>query len=203
MKAIAAIVEPAIDFDQNTRAILKEHVALQDDERNADAHERKSVGFRESASRRRLEMGRRLVEQKRSGKIKHGGWLPYLEKLGIESQRASEWMRLAGYQDSTSKSPTSSNGGNLPAVSWDSPTLADAGIDKRPRKRDEQPDAPTARNIDKPTPSLEPTPYFDIDRELSRIQDKLCTAAESASHSVRKQIAHELRETARLIEEMS
>lgn len=61
---------------------------------------------------------------------KHGAWLPYLEKCGIDRFRATEWMRLAGRVDE--KCAASPNVEHLPA-----PTLADAGIDKRPRKRDE------------------------------------------------------------------
>lgn len=127
MRGVVAIIAPAVDIDQLQRAIVKEHIAYQDDERHADAHERKTAGFRESAARRRVEMGQMLITLKRS--VKHGEWLPRLEKLGIAQQSASNWMRLAGFDDSQSKSPASGHVGNLPA-----PTLADAGIDKRPRK---------------------------------------------------------------------
>lgn len=136
MKPLIAIVESAVDVQQIACDIHREHIALQDDERNADAHEKRTIGYRESAARRRVEIGRLLVEAKRG--IKRGNWEPYLEKLGITSQRASEWMRLAGFVESQSPS--------LPNVGDSVPTLADASIDKRPRKsaqRDEQPDPPT------------------------------------------------------------
>jgi hypothetical protein len=195
MREAAAIVEPAVDINQITREILKEHVALQEDERNADAHERKGATFRKSAARRHVEIGRRLIEVKRV--TKHGGWLPYLEKCGIDERRAREWMQLAGWVES--KSATCANAADLP----DAPTLAEAGIDKRPRKRDEidraeQPDLPQSPNVD----SKREQPALDIDRELARIQNKICEFAESVPLKARKLIAHELRETARLIEEM-
>lgn len=66
--------------------------------------------------------------------IPHGGWLPYLEKLGIDKSTASNWMALAGYADAQSQIPSTPDVRNLP----DAPTLADAGIDRRPRKRDER-----------------------------------------------------------------
>lgn len=191
MRPVAAIVESSVDVQQLARAIAKECVALQECDRQLETIERKGEGLREQQRRHRVEIGRLLIEAKHG--IKHGGWLPYLEKLGIESQRASEWMRLAGHVEAPSKSPTFSNGGNLPA-----PTLADAGIDKRPRKRDaeeiERDEARTER------PEREPS--LDIDAELSRIQNKICQFAESVPPKTRKLIAHELRETAKLIEEM-
>lgn len=204
MREMAAIVEPAFDFEQNTRAILKEHIALQDDERNADAHERKSIGFREAAARRRLEIGRMLIEQKRSKKIAHGGWLPYLEKLGINERSAREWMALAGHVET--KSEPNQNGADLPtrrevneARRQDAPTRTEQPT--RPAPREEQPDLPT--HAEPPRERTPEPPSIDIDRELSRIQDKLCAAAATVPRSVRTQIAHELRETARIIEEMS
>lgn len=69
-----------------------------------------------------------------SVEIKHGGWLPYLEKIGIEERSARNWMALAGYAES--KSETLASVSDLPTPV---PTLADAGIDKRPRKRDAMP----------------------------------------------------------------
>lgn len=188
MKPAAAIVESVVDIDQVTREILKEHIALQDDERNADAHEKKSIGYREAAARRRVEIGRMLIEAKRG--IKHGGWLPYLEKLGIEPRNAQNWMALAGHVES--KNETRPDVSHLPDVGHvedsksqtqpsvcdlpDVPTLRDAGIDKRPRKSeraDEQPDPP-ARHMGEFTESPEPSPAeriasraLDIDRELS------------------------------------
>lgn len=209
MREAAAIVESVVDVNTLTREILKEHIALQDDERNADAHERKSVGFRESAARRRVEIGRMLIEVKRV--TKHGGWLPYLEKIGISDQSARNWMALAGHVEGKSKT-----GGDV--LDLKTPTLADAGRDSRPRKSDEQPDPParanlapaetatSTRSIGQNTAArteLAPAVTLDIDRELSRIQDKLCAAAATMPASVRKQVAHELRETARIIEEMS
>ncbi|MGE0403293.1 MAG: DNA N-6-adenine-methyltransferase [Kofleriaceae bacterium] len=126
---IPAIVV-SVDVQQIARSIIKEHIALQDCDRQLEAAERKTDGLRQEQARRRVEIGRLLVEAKKG--IKRGGWEPYLEKLGISSQRASEWMRLAGFVDS--QSPSLLDGGELP----DAPTLADAGIDKRPRLHAEE-----------------------------------------------------------------
>lgn len=48
-----------------------------------------------------------------------------------------------------------------------------------------------------------PQKPLDIDRELSRIRDRATTLASAAPTNLRKQIAHELRETAREIEAMA
>lgn len=64
----------------------------------------------------------------RAACVTHGGWEPYLAKLGITSQRASEWMRLAGHVEA--KSPTSSNAGDL----TNAPTLAEATGDREPEQ---------------------------------------------------------------------
>lgn len=196
MRDVAAIVEPAFDAERAAREIALAHVALQDCERKLDAIEnqahsimRKAEGLREEQARRRVEIGRLLVEARRV--IKHGGWLPYLAKIGIDQQRASEWMRLAGHVES--KLPTSPNVGDLN----NAPTLADAGIDKRPRKStraDEQPDLPAAQR---------PTPSFNIDGELAALRTKLCSFAKSAPAEARAQIAEELRRVASLIDEMN
>lgn len=129
MRDAIAIVAPSIDVQQLAREIAKAHVELQDTDRKLEASEQKTEGLRQQQGRQRVEIGRLLVEAK-SG-VKHGGWLPYLEKLGIEARNAQRWMELSGYVES-SKYDTSQN------VSYlnETPTLADAGIDKRPRKSD-------------------------------------------------------------------
>lgn len=203
MKEVAAIIAPSVDLDQVTREIQREHIALRDEERKLAAAETKTQSLREECARRRIEIGRRLIEAKKA--IKHGGWLPYLEKLGIEARTASNWMREAGFVEEF-KSESRSNDSDLPKRALDSfrlNTRVAAGIDKRPRKSDEQPDPELVADNDRSTPVAALPPTIDIDRELSRIQDKLCAAASSMPASVRKQIAHELRETARIIEEMS
>jgi hypothetical protein len=191
MRPVAAIVESVVDFEQNTRAILKEHIALQDDERHADAHERKSAGFREAAARRRVEIGRMLVEQKTSGKIKHGGWLPYLEKLGITPDSASRWMALAGYVEEQIKNRTDTDVRNFN----DAPTLADAGIDKRPRKRDEQPDRPAPAQ----TPSAIDHDDDRADCDVRAVEASLLTMVSNALGTVARKWPGDLR---RLVDEL-
>lgn len=194
MRDAAAIIAPAVDLDQITRSILKEHIALQDDERNADAHEKKSIGYREAAARRRVEIGRMLIEAKRG--IKHGGWLPYLEKLGIGERSARDWMALAGHVET--KSEPNQNGSDLERT----PTRREVNEARKTAPRDEQPDPPVVDEDDHDEPLPTPAPTLDIDAELSRIQNKICQFAESVPPKARKLIAHELRETAKLIEGM-
>ncbi len=79
-----------------------------------------------------MTLGRQLIEAKRG--IKHGGWQSYVEKLGIAGSTARAWMQEAGYVES----PARGDAGDLPEPS----TRVAAGIDRRPRKRDEEPDPP-------------------------------------------------------------
>lgn len=110
MRDPIAIVEPASDVKQIAREILAAHIALQDCDRALEAVESRAAGLREQQAQRRLELGRLLIAAKRG--IKHGGWEPYLSKLGITSQRASEWMRIAEFAES----PASVNGGDPPSM---------------------------------------------------------------------------------------
>lgn len=77
-----------------------------------------------NAARKRLALGRVLVEAKAA--CRHGEWLPFLEKQGIDERTARRYMGLVEFSDS--KSDTVSD---LPAsLLLPSPTYADAGIDK-------------------------------------------------------------------------
>jgi hypothetical protein len=124
-----------------------------------------------------------------------------LRRVGIDQDVALDHMKYAGFVESTFPGTNSNVPGKLP-------TLADAGIDNRPRKRDEEPspaadwkmEIETRRNEKEP-----PVPQvatLDIDRELSRLNMKIVSFAEGVPAKARKQIAHELREIASLIEEM-
>ncbi len=194
MREIAAIAESAADVQHLAREIARAHVALQDHERALESSERKLEGLREEGARRRVDIGRLLIEAKRG--IKHGGWLPYLEALGIGEDSARRWMSLAGFVEQQSKSSTPESVRDLnPAT-----TLAAAGIDKRPRKRDEEPDSDYASSVPSSIPS---TPSLDISRDLAKLTDKICSFAESLTdRRYRALVANQLRETARLIEEM-
>ncbi len=121
MRDAIAIVAPAVDIAQLEREIQREVIALQDGER-------KESSISESNARRRVDLGRLLIEAKSASK--HGTWLPRLERMGIASQTASQWMRLAGFVEEQTKLPTV---GNI-----ETPTLRDAGIDKRARKSDDE-----------------------------------------------------------------
>lgn len=190
MRPVAAIIEPAFDLAQAARDIAKSHVEYQDGERALQASEQKTNSLRQAQQRRRLNLGRKLIEAKAG--TPHGGWLPFLEKLRIESRTATNWMREAGYVDGKSESNDDDSDLN--------PRIA-AGIDKRPRKRDEEPDDGPRSSGPSTAPKREPAP-LDLGRELSRFHDILCTLAEKVPANDRKRIAHELRETARLIEDM-
>ena len=195
---IPAIVESAVDLKSIERQVQKAKIALDDADRLVDATGKSHESAVEQQRRARVEIGRQLVEAKRG--CRHGEWLPLLERCGIDKSTAARWMQLAGFVET--KLLTDSDVSNLPA-----PTLRDAGIDKRPRKseleREEQPDPVTDWTREVESRRAQPeAPSLDIDRELSRIHDKVCSFAESIPTQYRKRIVHQLRETARLIEGM-
>lgn len=130
MRDPIAIVESAADAQQIAREILAAIAAEQTAEAELKDAERKTASLRATQARRRVEVGRLLIDAKRV--VKRGQWEPYLEKLGIASQRASEYMRCAEHAGLTafarrSQSPSFDDAGDL------APTLFEAGIDKRPR----------------------------------------------------------------------
>lgn len=199
-----AIVEPA-DVGQLARSIARAHVEYQDGERTLQAAERKTEGLREEQRRRRLELGRMLIEAKRG--VKHGGWLSYLEKLGIEPRTATNWMREAGYVDGEAKSESPANDSDL------NPRVA-AGIDKRPRKRDEQPDPPPSppREDDEPAPrrdrqaeepGLLATWSRDVGKALVGLDKMIMGYAKSWPKRSRIDLARTLRSVAERIESMA
>lgn len=81
----------------------------------------------------RLELGRRLVARRKLYPVsgpRAGGWAKELEQIGITSQRASEYMRLAGVVEdlpaggeipSLRAAGIKSSGGGIPAVAGSSP----------------------------------------------------------------------------------
>jgi hypothetical protein len=188
----SAIIAPAIDLDQVSREILREHIALQDAERKLKAMEIKTDEQRQACERRRLEIGRMLAAVRPS--IKRGGWYAFIEKLAIGADSAERWMRLAGYVEEITRTE-----GDVRVNEARVPTLRDAGIDKRPRKsevrNDEQPDREPVRQSG--------APALDIDSELLGIHQKIMAHAKTWPATARLALAHELRAMAELIEEMN
>jgi len=144
VKDIAAIVEPAIDIRQLSRDIAREHVALQDADRKVESNATQGESLRKKQAEHRLEMGRLLIEAKKQ--VPHGGWYPFLEKLGIHKKSATEWM------DAVKSEPTD-DGSDLPksrrarqaerAPSACNPSDADADVEPD----ETQPDPPEPFHI--------------------------------------------------------
>lgn len=211
-REIAAIVAPAVDEQQVRKRISSNWIALQDCERI-------ETSKREEGARRRIEIGRDLIQLRKqwpSSGPNAAGWGKLLEGIGIPSQRASEFMRLAGYADSVPPENQNS-GGNKP------PTQADAGIDKKPRKGRKprvvsdgvtQPDPPDEGDEDKPddpasdwakemaSRKAPPQPTIDIDAELASLNNKLVKFARACATRDRRALAHELKVIIQMIEEM-
>lgn len=75
----------------------------------------------------RVAVGRKLIELRKHWPArgpKAKGWGEALQRIGIESRTALNYMQLAGYVERQEISETVS----------ETPTYAEAGIDKRPRK---------------------------------------------------------------------
>ena len=111
MKDIAAIVEPAIDIRQLSRDIAREHIALQDIDRKLEANQAQGDSLRARQRQHQLEMGRLLIEAKKQ--TPHGGWLPFLEKLGISTSSSDRWRDLAKHVEI--EFPEYPGSGNLPS----------------------------------------------------------------------------------------
>jgi hypothetical protein len=90
---------------QFAKEIGRAHVQLQDADRMVEAAEQKTESARQEQARRRLELGRLLIDAKRA--CKHGDWLPYLAKLGIEPRSAQNWMAIAGFMEAKSETQPS------------------------------------------------------------------------------------------------
>lgn len=202
-----AIVD-TVGVNEVARSIARALVVYHDGERALQAAETKTAGLREQQAQRRLYIGRMLFEAKRD--VPRGGWEPFIAKLGVSSQRASEWMRLVGFVEST-KSPTSENAGDL-----DTPTLRDAGIDKRPRKRDEQPDPPPRLerreaeaseeqdgDDSDDAPTLHASWRHDLSKALVGLDKMIMGYAKSWPKRSRSDLARALRSVAERIERMA
>lgn len=191
MTESSAIVESSVNIEQLARTIARGVIEYNDAERVLQAAERRTEGMREAQQRRRLDLGSQLIEAKRG--IKHGGWLGYIEKLGIPQQTANAWMREAGFLDEQAKSPPSEHAGDLPL-------RVAAGIDKRPRKRDEQPDPP---DVDDEEPALHASWRRDLSKALVGIDKMIMGYAKSWPKRSRFDLARALRSAAERIESMT
>ena len=168
MKDIIAIVEPAIDLRQLSRDIAREHIALQDADRKVEANTTQGDALRKRQAQHRLEMGRLLIEAKKQ--TPHGGWLPFLEKLGIAQSSAKEWMGLANHVEI--KKPPDTSGGYLPTrreveAARRDPEPVDIDIDE---PSDEQPDPPEPAAKKSPSVHLQ---SHDSDRSIDVVLTSL------------------------------
>jgi len=149
VKDIAAIVEPAIDIRQLSRDIAREHVALQDTDRKVEVNATQGESLRKKQAEHRLEMGRLLIEAKKQ--VPHGGWLPFLEKLGVARTSATEWMDLAKHVET--KLPADTSAGNLPssrqvaAARREPESVGDEPDDQDVEPDETQPDPPEPFHI--------------------------------------------------------
>lgn len=182
-----------------SREISRAIVAYNDGARALQAAEHRTESLREQQAQRRLELGRLLIEAKRG--VKHGEWLPYLERLGIADRTAREWMTEAGYVDGVILAAKSD--------AADMPRRVAAGIDKRPRKRDEEPDPPqrdASREVDRPAdddPKIHTSWQRDLSKALVGIDKMIMGYAKSWPKRSRSDLAKALRSVADRIERMA
>lgn len=196
MRDIAAIVEPAADLRRLARDISREHVALQDIDRKLEANQAQGDSLRARQRQHQLEMGRLLIEAKKQ--TPHGGWLPFLEKLGISTSSSDRWRDLAKHVEI--EFPEYPGSGNLPshrevvAARRNSGPVVD--IDE---PSDEQPDPPKSA----PKPKLDLVDQeAEQGREMERVYHTVLQKAKAMEPRVRRQFARELRQTADIVEEM-
>lgn len=141
MKSIEAEVRPAVDIDRlldEARAAVK---AVKEADAKAERTEQMAAHSREEAAKRRLELGRVLIQARKQWPArgpKAKGWGEFLEKSGIEERTAERYMHLAGYVEKK----VSDTGQEVSEI----PTYAEAGVKKPepkpeviPIKREERP----------------------------------------------------------------
>ena len=195
MKDVSAIVEPAIDLRQLSRDIAREHIALQDTDRKLEANQAQGDSLRARQRQHQLEMGRLLIEAKKQ--TPHGGWLPFLEKLGISTSSFDRWKNLAKHVES--EFPEYPDSGNLPShrevvAARREPEPVDIDIDE---PSDEQPDPPEQKSAPEKVRHV-----ADLSQTLTKIMTTASDLARKSTERERALIAYNLHETAKLIEEM-
>lgn len=189
MRDATVIIEPAIDINSLSRDLARGVIALQDIARKLDVNGQQGELLRRQDAEQRLANGRLLIAIKKT--IGHGGWLSFLEKQGIADRTAREWMALAGFVLEGKSAAVD--------IAADLPTTRQVAAARRTPDADPlmQPDPPSSQQS-RSTPAQE----IDIDLELCRIHDKVRDFAKTIGARERRQVAHQLRETARYIEEM-
>lgn len=121
------------------------------------------VKYRDLAARRRLELGRILLEARprwpeRGPNAK--GWGDFLRKAGINEDVALVAMKYAGYVDKTFSGGDDKSTGKLPPRM---PTLLEAGLDSTPRKGDDEEPGPDRDTWCTPKDLAEALGKFDLD----------------------------------------
>lgn len=183
MRAVAAIVEPAIDVNKVTREILADIVAVQDGSAQAAKH--------------RVSGGRRLIAVKKA--LGHGNWSGYVAKLGISERTAREWMALAEHV-----AFKSAPGADLPTEIPTRREVADARrVEREPvREPDEEIANDEPREPARVPHSKAPPKSIDIGRELLAVHHKVMDVARDWPTDARRQLAQKLRDIAATLEDM-
>lgn len=173
---------------------------MRDAERAEKATSEKAKEARDAADRRRLEVGQLLCEKRKNWPArgpKAKGWSEFLLKCGILPQSALEWMRLAGYVEI---SKPDESGLEIPSRRQ---------VEAARKAEREEVDDRAARAVgarlavsEQPTQILATSMELDIDKELSRMGDKIVSWAKVHPAKVRRQLANEMREWAQIIEEI-
>lgn len=140
MKPIPAIVESVgaqldVEIGDAWHALRLAEQRTKQTKDKADAAQAVANKASEDEKLRRLELGRLLVEKRKSWPARGPrakGWGEFLDRLGIPQPTAWKLMELAGYAADISFSNNDEN---------EIPTYRDAGIDRRARVG-EQPDPP-------------------------------------------------------------
>jgi len=152
MRDLGAIVMPAIDIAQIAERVRSAHTALLAAEAAQAAAAKKVESAREEAARRRLELGRVLIDARKAWPARGPrakGWGDFLREQGIDDEAARRWMALAGYV----AEQVSLSSGDEREILARVPTFAEVGIDKRSRKGEPPALAPAASAASLPAPA--------------------------------------------------
>lgn len=114
-----AIIITATDLQNIRISVEQRHSALREAEHQEQRAGERHDKAREVTARRRLELGRALVEARKAWPArgpKAKGWGEFLERVGIEQDAALRMMHLAGYVEAREVSRTDDAVREIPTV---------------------------------------------------------------------------------------
>ena len=136
MRPTLSIVESAVDIRALERRVQTANIALQDIDKRVEKVGKQFEAVQEERRKARLVLGRELIEARKQWPARGPrakGWGDFLAAQGIDQDVALGHMKYAGFVEEAFPGAPEDVPGNLP-------NGREAGIDKRPRKSEQDDD---------------------------------------------------------------